>query len=83
MKSVYIGKISVSGSGLAICRVLDSDIASGDVTVYNRETGRIETVKFAEKHTLIKNVRKLAEDTEIEYEDKVAEALERAQAMSK
>lgn len=78
MKNVYIGKASINGSGLAICRVIDSDIATGDATVYNRETGKIETVKFAEKHTLWENIRTLAEDTENEYEEKVAKALTNA-----
>lgn len=78
MKNVYIGKASISGNGLAICRVIDSDIATGDATVYNRETGKIETVRFTEKHTLLKNIRKLAEDTENEYEEKVTKALANA-----
>ena len=41
MKNVYIGKKSITGKGLAICRVIDSDIATGDTIVYNRETGKI------------------------------------------
>lgn len=28
MKNVYIGKESINGNGLAICRVIDSDIAT-------------------------------------------------------
>lgn len=75
MKNVYIGKESINGNGLAICRVIDSDIATGDATVYNRETDKIETVKFSEKRTLWKNIRKLSEDTESEYEEKVTKAL--------
>lgn len=75
MKNTYIGKESINGNGLAICRVIDSDIATGDATVYNRETDKIETVKFSEKQTLWKNIRILAEDTESEYEEKVAKAL--------
>ncbi len=75
MKNVYIGKKSITGKGLAICRVIDSDIATGDTIVYNRETGKIEIVKFLEKHTLWENIKKLAEDTENEYEEKFMRAL--------
>lgn len=78
MKNTYIGKESINGNGLAICRVIDSDIATGDATVYNRETDKIEIVKFSEKQTLWKNIRKLAEDTESEYEEKVTKALANA-----
>lgn len=78
MKNVYIGKTSVSGNGIAICKVIDSDIATGDAIVYNRETDKIETVKFAEKHTLWENIKKLAEDTENEYEEKVMKVLANA-----
>lgn len=78
MANTYIGKESINGNGLAICRVIDSDIATGDATVYNRETDKIETVKFSEKRTLWKNIRRLAEDTESEYEEKVLKALANA-----
>ena len=47
MKSVYIGK--ESKNGLDICKVLDSDIATGNSTVYNRATGKVEVLKWAEK----------------------------------
>ena len=75
MKNVYIGKTSVTGKGLAICKVIDSDIATGNAMVYNRETDSIETITLAEKHTLQINIKKLAEDTESEYEEKVKRAL--------
>ena len=66
MKNVYIGKTSITGKGLAICKVIDSDIATGSATVYNRETDSIETITLAEKYTLQINIKKLAEDTEKE-----------------
>lgn len=77
MKSVYIGKTSITGKGLAICKVIDSDIATGNAIVYNRETDSIETITLAEKHTLYTNIKKLAEDTENEYKEKEKVALER------
>lgn len=75
MKNVYIGRTSTKGNGLAICKVIDSDIATGNAIVYNRETDQIETVTFAEKHTLYENIKKLAEDTENEYTKKEQKAL--------
>ena len=77
MKNVYIGKTSITGKGLAICKVIDSDIATGNAIVYNRETDSIETMTLAEKHTLQINIKKLAEDTENEYTEKEKSALER------
>lgn len=77
MKNVYIGKTSITGKGLAICKVIDSDIATGNAIVYNRETDSIETITLAEKHTLYTNIKKLAEDTENEYTEKEKVALER------
>lgn len=77
MKNVYIGKTSITGKGLAICKVIDSDIATGNAIVYNRETDSIETITLAEKHTLYTNIKKLAEDTENEYTEKEKIALER------
>ena len=77
MKNVYIGKTSITGKGLAICKVIDSDIATGNAIVYNRETDSIETITLAEKHTLQINIKKLAEDTENEYTEKEKAALER------
>lgn len=74
MKNVYIGKTSKI-NGLAICLVINSDIATGNAIIYNRETDQIETITLAEKHTLWENIRKLAEDTENEYEEKVKRAL--------
>lgn len=60
MKS-YTGKM-VNGT-IQICKVLDSDISTGNATVFNRATKKIEVLKYSEKHTLLKNIRKLAEDT--------------------
>jgi len=61
MKSVYVGKM-VNGT-IQICKVLDSDISTGNSVVFNRATKKVETLKYSEKHTLFQNVRKLAEDT--------------------
>lgn len=61
MKSVYVGK-TVNGT-IQICKVLESDIATGDAIVFNRATKKVETLKWAQKHTLYTNIRKLAEDT--------------------
>ena len=77
MKNVYIGKTSITGKGLAICKVIDSDIATGNAIVYNRETDSIETITLAEKHTLQINIKKLAEYTENEYTEKEKAALKR------
>ena len=82
MKHVYIGKKSVQGNGFEICMVIDSDIATGDAIIYNRATDQIETIAFAEKHTLWENIRKLAEDTESEYAEKVELALSRYEAQN-
>lgn len=75
MKNVYIGKASIKDNSIAICKVINSDIATGNATVYNRETDRIEVVTLAEKHTLWDNIKKLAEDTEHEYTAKIEKAL--------
>lgn len=80
MKNVYIGKTSKMGNGLAICLVIDSDIATGNAIIYNRETDQIETITLSEKHTLYEGIKRLAEDTESEYEEKVKRALVRALA---
>lgn len=77
MKNAYIGKTSITGKGLAICKVIDSDIATSDAIVYNRETDNIETITLAEKRTLQINIKKLAEDTENEYTEKEKAALAR------
>lgn len=61
MKPVYVGKVT-SGT-IEICKVLDSDISTGNAIVFNRATKKIEVLKYSEKHTLLKNIRKLAEDT--------------------
>lgn len=61
LKSVYVGKM-VNGT-IQICKVLDSDIATGSSTVFNRATRKVETLKYNEKHSLYSNVRKLAENT--------------------
>lgn len=75
MKNVYIGKTSITGNGLAICMVIDTDIATGNAIIYNRETDQIETITLSEKQTLWDNIKRLAEDTESEYEKKVKMAL--------
>lgn len=62
MKLVYVGKKMVNGT-IQICKVLNSDISTGNAVVFNRATKKVETLKYSEKHTLDKNVRKLAEDT--------------------
>lgn len=62
-KPIYVGKKSIMGNGLAICKVLDSDITTGNAIVFNRETQKVETLKYSEKHTLYQNIKKLAEDT--------------------
>lgn len=77
MKNVYIGKKSVTGKGLAICKVIDSDIATGNALVYNRETDHFEIITLSEKHTLYSNIKKLAEDTESEFVENEKEALKR------
>lgn len=64
MKNVYIGRTSKTGKGIAICMVIDSDIATGNAIIYNRETDQIEALTLAEKHTLWHN-----------YEEKVKRAL--------
>lgn len=75
MKNVYIGKTSKISNGLAICLVIDSDIATGNAIIYNREADQVETITLVEKHTLWENIKRLAEDTENEYEKKVKRAL--------
>lgn len=75
MKNVYIGRTLKTGKGLAICMVIDSDIATGEAIIYNRETDQIETITLSEKQTLWENIKRLAEDTESEYEEKVKKAL--------
>lgn len=78
MKNVYIGKKSVkSETATAICKVIDTDIATGDAIVYNRETNTIEILHFSEKIALDSNLKKLAEDTEKEYTNKIKKAFEK------
>lgn len=60
-KSVYVGKMV--NATIQICKVLDSDISTGNAIVFNRATEKVETLKYSEKHTLFENIRKLAEDT--------------------
>jgi hypothetical protein len=74
MVNVFIGKKSITGKGLAICKVIDCDIATGDGIIYNRETDCIEKITLAEKHTLYSNIKKLAEDTENEFLEKEEKA---------
>lgn len=78
MKTVYVGKKAVKGSGLAICKVLESDISSGQIKVFNRESGEIETMEHGAWVSLNENIRKLAEDTESEFEAKEQAAKENA-----
>ena len=59
---IYIGKDS--GKGVAICKVLDTDMATGNITVFNRETKRVEIVPYKEKRTLYENIHKLAVNTQ-------------------
>ena len=61
IKSVYVGKMT--NGTIEICKVLDCDISTGNATVFNRATKKIEVLKYSEKHTLWENIRKLAEDT--------------------
>lgn len=78
MKNIYIGKTSVKNeTATAICKVIDTDIATGDAIVYNRETNAIEILHFNEKIALNSNFKKLAEDTENEYTDKIKRAFEK------
>lgn len=78
MKNVYIGKKSVkSETATAICKVIDTDITTGDAIVYNRETNAIEILHFNEKIALDSNLKKLAEDTEKEYTNKIKKAFEK------
>lgn len=75
MKNVYIGKKNGNGQELDICMVIDSDIATGDAKVFNRRTQKIEIVKYSDHHTLYENIKKLAQDTESEYEEAFKKAL--------
>ena len=75
MENVYIGKASIKNNGIAICKVLYSDIATGNSIVYNRETNKIEILLYSEKLSLQTNIKKLAEDTENEYTEKIEKAL--------
>lgn len=59
MVNVFIGKKSITGKGLAICKVIDCDIATGDGIIYNRETDCIEKITLTEKHALYSNIKNL------------------------
>lgn len=61
MKSVYVGK-NVNGT-TEICKVIDSNIITGNALVFNRETKNFEEITLKEKVVLQPNIRKLAEDT--------------------
>lgn len=74
MVNVFIGKKSITGKGLAICKVIDCDIATGDGIIYNREADCIEKITLTEKHALYSNIKKLAEDTENEFLEKEEKA---------
>ena len=61
MKSVYVGK-NVNGV-TEICKVIDSDIITGNALVFNRKTKDFEEIALKERVILHPNIRKLAEDT--------------------
>lgn len=63
MKPVYIGRTN-RNNVTEICRVIDSDIATGNAIVFNRNTKKFEVLTINEIHRLPINVRKLAEDTQ-------------------
>lgn len=63
MKPVYIGKTN-RDNVLEICRVINSDIATGNAIVFNRNTKKFEEVTINEISRLNANLRKLAEDTQ-------------------
>lgn len=74
MTNVYTGKTSTNGKSIAICKVIDCDIVTGNAIVYNRESGKIEVLLYREKIRLDENVRRLANDTEHEYTKKIKKA---------
>lgn len=61
MKRVYVGKRT--DSGIEICKVIDSDILTGDALVFNRETKKFEVISIWDRVRLNPYIRKLAEDT--------------------
>lgn len=61
MKSVYVGKLNKGA--IEICKVIDSDIATGNALVFNRKTKDFEEITLNERVVLQPNIRKLAEDT--------------------
>lgn len=61
MKSVYVGKLNKGA--IEICKVIDSDIATGNALVFNRKSKDFEEISIKERVTLHPNIRKLAEDT--------------------
>lgn len=67
MTNIYIGKPTGKGTEVAICKVLYTDIMTGNAIVFNRSTGKYDTVTYNEKVMLNQNLRKLAEDTEYQY----------------
>lgn len=62
MKSVYVGKLS-KGNVVEICKVIDSDIETGDAIVFNRKSKEFEEITIWDRVMLNPNIRKLAEDT--------------------
>lgn len=62
MKPVYVGK--VSKSAVEICKVIDSDISTGNAIVFNRKTRNFEELTYDKIVKLHTNIRKLAEDTQ-------------------
>lgn len=57
---VWVKKITTN----EICKVIDSDIATGSATVFNRNTKKVENLKYAETAPLPPNVKRLCEDTQ-------------------
>ena len=62
MKAVYVGKLN-KGNVVEICKVIDSDIVTGNALVFNRKSKEFEEITIWERVRLVPNIRKLAEDT--------------------
>ena len=67
MENIYIGKKIEGSTETAICKVLYSDIRTGNAVVFNRHTMKYDTVKYNERVFLNKNIRQLAENTEYQF----------------
>lgn len=66
MKNTYIGK--PYKNGYEICRVIDSDIATGAALVYNRNTRAVEVIPYSIKIRLDAREQEWLNDNEAEYE---------------